>query len=378
MSSVSSPAIPLLNLRPQYEAIRQEIRAVVEQVMESQHFILGAAVDAFEKQVAEYCGTKYAVGCASGSDALLLALKAAGIGPGDEVITVPFTFFATAGAIVHSGATPVFADIDPVTFNLDPDLFEEAVQAHPNARAVIPVHLYGAMADMNAINTIAARRNLVVIEDAAQAIGAEYRGKRAGSLSPLGCLSFFPTKNLGGFGDGGCVTTNDSALAERLRSLRVHGSKERYVYDEIGYNSRLDALQAAVLSVKLRHLDDWTAGRQRNAARYTQLFADGKSPVLIPKTAAYQTRHIYNQYSLLCPLRDQLRAALAEQGIGTEVYYPVPLHLQKCFAYLGYSPGDFPVSERVAKEVLSLPIYPELPPADLQRVAERVHAFYQQ
>jgi len=290
------------------------------------------------------------------------------------VITVPFTFFATAGAIVHAGAAPVFVDVDAGTFNLDPDLLEDVARAHPKARAILPVHLYGGAADMDAINDIAGRHNLTVIEDAAQAIGAEYKDKRAGSLSPFGCFSFFPTKNLGAFGDGGCVTTDSAELADRLRTLRVHGSREKYIYDEIGYNSRLDALQAAVLSVKLRYLDDWTAGRQANAGLYSELLKN--CAVTLPERAVYQTRHVFNQYSILCPRRDQLRAALAEQGIGTEVYYPVPLHLQKCFGYLGYQAGDFPVSERLAFEILSLPIYPELPAADIEAVAKRIVAFY--
>ncbi len=376
MLASSSTSIPLLNLQAQYASIRSEIREAVDRVMDSQHFILGPTVEAFEKQVAAYCGAAHAVGCASGSDALLLALKAAGVTPGDEVITVPFTFFATAGAIIHAGATPVFVDVDAATFNLDPDLLEDAVQAHPKARAVIPVHLFGAAAEMDAINDIAGRAHLTVIEDAAQAIGAEYRNKRAGSLSPYGCFSFFPTKNLGGFGDGGCITTDDPAIADRLRMLRLHGSRERYIYEEVGYNSRLDALQAAILSVKLRHLDQWIAGRQHNAARYSELFAQAKAPVVLPKTAPYQTRHVYNQYSILCPKRDQLRSALAEQGIGSEVYYPVPLHLQKCFSYLEYQSGDFPVSERLAREILSLPIYAELPAVDLERVVLGIAAFY--
>ena len=369
-------SIGLLDLRPQYALIREEIRQAVDRVMESQHFILGPEVENFEKQLASYCGAPHAVGCASGSDALILALRAAGITPGDEVITVPFTFFATAGAIIHAGAAPVFVDVDPVTFNLDADQLEEVAQKHPKARAVIPVHLYGATADMDAINDVASRYNLTVIEDAAQAIGAEYRGKRAGSLSPYGCFSFFPTKNLGGFGDGGCVTTDSPALADRLRMLCMHGSRERYMYEEVGYNSRLDALQAAVLSVKLRHLDDWTAARQRNAAHYTELFKASAAPVAVPTSAPYQTRHVFNQYTILCPRRDELRRSLAEQGIGTEVYYPVPLHLQQCFGYLDHQSGDFPVSERLACEVLSLPIYPELPAGAIETIVERIANFY--
>jgi dTDP-4-amino-4,6-dideoxygalactose transaminase len=320
------------------------------------------------------------VGCASGSDALLLALLALEIGPGDEVITVPFTFFATAGAIVHAGAKPVFVDIEPGTFNMDAWQLERVLDQHPRARAILPVHLYGGCADMDRILALARARGVAVIEDAAQAIGSEYKGRRAGGLAELGCFSFFPSKNLGAFGDGGMVTTNDDRLAERLRALRVHGSQTKYVYDWVGLNSRLDALQAAVLRVKIEYLDRWTEGRQRNAAHYTRLFqamgAPARIPVNPPQTAPYQTRHIFNQYTLLCPRRDELRQALTAQGIGSEIYYPVPLHVQKCFADLGYQAGDFPVSERCAREAISLPIYPELAPEDLERVAQAVAAFY--
>jgi len=371
-------SVPLLNLRPQYEAIREEVQAVVERIMASQQFILGHEVEAFEQRIASYCSAPHAISCASGSDALLLALKAAGIGPGDEVITTPFTFFATAGAVIHAGARPVFADVEECSFNLDPQCFEDAVRRHPSAKAVIPVHLFGACADMDEINRIAEGAGMIVIEDAAQALGAEYKGKRAGSLAPLACFSFFPTKNLGGFGDGGMITTTDSSLASRLRSLRVHGSKERYIYEEVGYNSRLDALQAGVLSVKLNYLDVWTSARQHNAARYTELFQHSGAPVQTPHAAPYQNRHVFNQYSILCPRRDELRSFLAKEGIGSEIYYPVPLHVQKCFADLGYQKGDFPVSERLAEEILALPVYPELPAEDLERVASRIAAFYGQ
>jgi dTDP-4-amino-4,6-dideoxygalactose transaminase len=373
-----SPArpVPLLDLKAQYATFRKEAGLAMERVLDSQYFILGPEVKAFEDRAAEYCGVRHAVGCASGSDALLLALLALEIGPGDEVITVPFTFFATAGAIVHAGARPVFVDIEPGTFNMDVAQLAEVLDRHPKARAILPVHLYGACADMDAIREVARARGIAVIEDAAQAIGSEYKGQRAGGLGEIGCFSFFPSKNLGAFGDGGMVTTNDDRLADRLRALRVHGSHTKYIYEWVGLNSRLDALQAAVLRVKIEYLDAWTAGRQRNAGHYTRKFKELAAPVMTPLPAPYQTRHIYNQYTLLCPQRDDLRQALAAQNIGTEVYYPVPLHLQKCFADLGYKTGDFPVSERLAREALSLPIYPELAPEDVDRVAEAVAAFY--
>jgi dTDP-4-amino-4,6-dideoxygalactose transaminase len=368
--------VPLLDLKAQYATFREEVGLAIGRVLDSQYFILGGEVKAFEERAAQYCGVRHAVGCASGSDALLLALLALEIGPGDEVVTVPFTFFATAGAIVHAGAKPVFVDIEPGTFNMDAAQLARVLDRHPKARAILPVHLYGACADTDAIREIARARGIAVIEDAAQAIGSEYKGQRAGGLGELGCFSFFPSKNLGAFGDGGMVTTNDDRLAERLRALRVHGSQTKYIYEWVGLNSRLDALQAAVLRVKIEYLDGWTQGRQRNAAHYTRRFKELGAPVIIPQPAAYQTRHIYNQYTLLCPRRDELRQALAAQGIGTEVYYPLPLHLQKCFADLGYKPGDFPVSERCAQEALSLPIYPELALEDLDSVAEAVAAFY--
>lgn len=368
--------VPLLDLRAQYATFRHEVGQAIERVLDSQYFILGGEVQAFEERAAGYCGVKHAIGCASGSDALLLALLALGIGPGDEVITVPFTFFATAGAIVHSGAKPVFVDIEPDTFNLDVAQLEDALQRHPKVRAIIPVHLYGACADMDPILALARARGIAVIEDAAQAIGSEYKGRRAGGIGELGCFSFFPSKNLGAFGDGGMVTTNDDRLAERLRALRVHGSQTKYVYEWVGLNSRLDALQAAVLRVKIEYLDGWTAARQRNAAHYTAKLHELGAPVVTPCVASYQTRHIYNQYTLLCPRRDELRQALAAQGIGTEIYYPLPLHVQKCFAGLGYREGDFPVSERCSREALSLPVYPELPSEDLDRVAAAIASFY--
>ena len=371
---VATKPIPLLDLKAQYATIREEVRAAIDRVAESQYFILGGEVEKFEREVAAYCGTAHAVGCASGSDALLLALMALGIGEGDEVITVPYSFFATAGEIHHCRATPVFADVDPHTFNLDVAQLEAVLDAHPKARAILPVHLYGGCADMDPIRELARKRGIAVIEDAAQAIGSEYKGRRAGTLADIGCFSFFPSKNLGAFGDGGMVTTDDADLAERIRALRVHGSRVKYYYDYIGLNSRLDALQAAILSVKLRHLDAWSEGRRRNAELYRKLLAG--SPVRCLEPAAYQSRHIYNQFVICCPQRDELRAHLAKNGIGTEIYYPLPLHLQKCFAHLGYRAGDFPVSERLARESMALPIYAELAVDDIETVARTIQDFF--
>jgi dTDP-4-amino-4,6-dideoxygalactose transaminase len=293
------------------------------------------------------------------------------------VITTPYTFFATAGAIVHAGAIPVFADIEPVTFNLDPERLEDAARKRPKARAVIPVHLFGACAEMNAVNEIAGRHNLVVIEDAAQAIGAESNGVRAGALGTIACFSFFPTKNLGAFGDGGALTTRDADLAARLRKLRMHGSSTRYMYEEVGYNSRLDALQAAVLSVKLRHLDAWTVARQRNADCYRQQLAGARLPITLPSAQSWQSQHVYHHFNIRASRRDALREFLAAQGIATEIYYPVPLHLQKCFDGLGYRAGDFPQAERLASEALALPVHSELQDGDVEAVAGAVRRFYQ-
>jgi dTDP-4-amino-4,6-dideoxygalactose transaminase len=376
MSAPAIRAVPLLNLRAQHDEIRAEIREAVERVIESQQFILGPEVEQFERRLAEYCGVGHAIGCASGSDALLLALKAIDIGPGDEVITTPYTFFATAGAIIQAGARPVFADIEPVSFNLDPARLEDAAKQHPKARAVIPVHLFGACAQMEAIDDVARRRGMVVIEDAAQAIGAEHNGTRAGALSTIACFSFFPTKNLGAFGDGGALTTSDAELAERLRVLRMHGSRERYHYEEVGYNSRLDALQAAVLSVKLRHLDTWTIARQRNADLYRQQLAGAGLPITLPSTQPWQNRHVYHHFNIRAARRDALRGFLAAQGIGAEVYYPMPLHLQECFAGLGHRAGDFPEAERLASEALALPVHSDLHEGDVEAVTAAIQSFY--
>jgi dTDP-4-amino-4,6-dideoxygalactose transaminase len=344
-SPVTTRAIPLLDLRRQFDPIRNEVMCEVERVIEAQRFILGEDVERFERNFAGYCGAAHAIGCGSGTDALELALLALDIGPGDEVLTVPYSFFATAGAILALGAKPVFVDVEPDTFNLDATKLEAALAAHPKVKAILPVHLYGACADMDAI--FAAAGSIPVIEDAAQSHGAEHKGRRAGSMGKIGCFSFFPTKNLGAFGDGGALTTNDAAIAGKLKALRVHGSIAKYMHQWPGKNSRLDALQAAVLNVKLRYLDSWSQGRQRNADLYRKFLA--KSKAILPQAAPYQTRHIYNQFVIRVKERDRLRAFLAEQGVGTEIYYPCPLHLQPALQGLGFKEGDFPVSEQLSK-----------------------------
>lgn len=371
---MSERTVPLLDLRAQFARYRDEAYAAIHRVVESQKFILGEEVELFEREIAAYCNTRYAVGCASGSDAILLALRACGVQPGDEVLTVSFSFFATAGYIVHAGATPVFVDIDASTLNMDVEQAIAAMRARPKIKAVMPVHLFGACADMDPILETARENGIQVIEDAAQSLGSEYKGRRAGSIGEIGCFSFFPTKNLGAFGDAGICTTNDPAVAERLRSLRMHGSKQKYYHDTVGYNSRLDALHAAVLRVKLKYLDEWTAGRQRNADCYRRLLA--KSPVITPAPCPPQSRHIYNQFCICGDRRDELQRYLGACGIGTEIYYPLPLHLQACFASLGYSEGSLPVSEKAAKHALALPIYPELTVEDLRYVAQQIVSFY--
>ncbi|HOL96710.1 MAG TPA: DegT/DnrJ/EryC1/StrS family aminotransferase [bacterium] len=364
-------SVPLLDLQAQYRAIRDEIHTAIGQVLESQHFILGPEVQALEREIAEYSQCRFGVGVSSGTDALLIALMALDIQPGDEVITTPYTFFATAGVIHRLGAKPVFVDIEPDTYNIDPALIEPAVT--PKTKAIIPVHLYGQCAEMNPILDIARRHNLFVIEDAAQAIGAEYQGRRAGSMGTIGCFSFFPSKNLGGYGDGGMVVTQDESLAERLKMLRVHGSKPKYYHSLVGGNFRLDALQAAIVRVKLRHLDEWTAARQRNARTYDALFEEaGLAGTKIKLPAVKQNRHIFNQYVIQVENRDALMAHLKQNGIGTEIYYPVPMHLQKCFARLGYSGGCLPVSEHAANTTLALPIYPELTAEQQEMVVKRI------
>lgn len=359
--------VPLLDLKAQYTSIRSEIRDAVDRVMDSQQFILGPEVEAFEQEIAAYCGCRHAIGVSSGTDALLVALMALGVGAGDEVITPAYSFFATAGTIARLGAKPVFVDIDAATFNVDPNSIASKITS--KTKAILPVHLFGQMAEMKEIKAIAERHGIPVIEDAAQAIGAERDGKRAGSVGDAGCLSFFPTKNLGAFGDAGMVTTNDSALAERVRMLRVHGYRSRYVNELLGGNFRLDAMQAAVLRVKLRYLDQWTEARQRNAAEYRKLLPEG---VVLPLEEP--GRHIYNQFVIRYSRRDVLMESLRQENIGCEVYYPLPSHLQPCFADLGHKPGDFPVSELAARESLALPIYPELSLEMLQRVSAAVAA----
>ena len=368
--------VALLDLRAQFATIREEVMAALETVADSQKFILGEDVKKLEEEIAAYSQAKFAVGCASGSDALMLALMAYGIGPGDEVVTVPYTFFATGGAIHRLGATPVYIDVDADTFNMNVDQLRDALESRPAVKAIIPVHLFGACADMDPICALARERGIPVIEDAAQAIGSEYKGRRAGSIGDIGCFSFFPSKNLGCFGDGGMCTAQDPAVADRLRALRVHGSKKKYYHEIVGVNSRLDALQAAILQVKLRHLDEWTDGRQRNADLYRSLIAERNVPVVVPHATGYQTRHIYNQFVIRCERRDELQHFLKDNGVGTEVYYPLPLHLQPCFSSLGYKPGDLPVSEQLAKESLALPVYPELKPEDIEYVVMLLRSFY--
>ena len=368
--------VPLLDLSRQHAGLREELRAAVARVLDSQQFVLGAEVRLLEEEAARYCGARHGVGCASGTDALLLALMALDVGAGDEVVTTPYSFFATAGAIWRAGARPVFADIDPATYNLDPERIESAIT--PRTRALMPVHLYGQCAEMDAINEIARRHNLHVIEDAAQAIGAQDDGRRAGTMSAAGCFSFYPTKNLGAAGDAGMLTTDDDQLAARLRRLRVHGGETEYVHREVGLNSRLDALQAALLRVKLPHLDSWSDARAARAARYDELFAASRLrlELTVPRVRA-GARHIFHQYVVRVPApqRDALMKHLAGRGVGTKVYYPVPLHLQECFRPLGYAEGSMPEAERAARETLALPLYPELTDEEQRCVVGSVEDF---
>ena len=389
---MSTMQVPLLDLKPQYASLKSAALAAIEKVCAGQGFILGAEVTKLEQDVAAYSQCKFGIGASSGTDALLLALMALNIGPGHEVITSPYTFFATAGTIARTGARPTFCDIDPVTFNLDPAAVETFLTKGCELRgellinkatggtikALMPVHLYGQVADMQALLILARRHGLMVIEDAAQAIGAaDAQGHRAGSLGDIGCLSFFPTKNLGAFGDAGMCVTHDAQLAERMTVLRVHGGKPKYYHALIGGNFRIDEIQAAVLNVKLPHLDDWTAARQRNAAFYDGAFAKANlgsqvgTPYRLPGG-----RHIYNQYVIRARDRDRLRQHLTERHVGSEIYYPVPLHLQQCFAYLGHGAGDFPHAEAAALETVALPIYPELAAEQLQYVVDSIAGFY--
>lgn len=383
--------VPLLDLKPQYQPLAAEIQAVIARICASQSFILGAEVKELESAIAAYSQCRFGIGVSSGTDALLLGLMGLGIGAGDAVLTSPFTFFATAGTIARVGAIPLFCDIDPGTFNLSPAGVQTFLQRScaqrdgavvssggMQVKAIMPVHLYGQMADMPALMQSAQTYGLRVLEDAAQAIGAQDpAGRRAGSYGDVGCLSFFPTKNLGAFGDAGMCVANDAGLAERLEILRVHGGKPKYFHSLVGGNFRLDELQAGILNVKLKQLDNWTAGRQRNAAYYDEAFAqaDLGRAVQVP-TAVPGMRHIYNQYVIRVRDRDLLRQHLTASAIGTEIYYPVPLHLQKCFAYLGHRRGDFPHAEQAAEETLALPIYPELTQSQLQYVVDSIAAFY--
>jgi len=367
--------VPLLDLKAQYAAIRHEIEPAVKEIFESQYFILGPKVRKFEENVAAYSCTAHGIGCASGTDAILLALMALGVGSGDEVITTPYTFFATGGSIVRVGARPVFCDIKPDTYNIDPERIETLISSR--TRAILPVHLFGLTAEMDKINTIARTHGISVVEDAAQAVGAASPEGKAGSLGDAGCFSFFPSKNLGGAGDGGMIVTNDDTLAEKLRILRVHGSKPKYYHSIVGINSRLDALQAAVLDVKLSHLEAWSEARRANAVAYNRLFAEKGllDRVTIPEIPEGYV-HIFNQYVIRVKDRDVLRDYLKKHEIGTEIYYPVPLHIQKCFAEFGYKEGDMPVSEEAALTTLALPIYAELSYDMQEYVVDTIAGFY--
>jgi len=362
--------IPLLDLGSQFAGIEDEIRSAIDEVLRTQRFILGPVVSEFEKEIAAYCGAKHAIGVSSGTDALLVSLMALGIGRGDEVITTPYTFFSTAGSISRVGARPVFVDIDPRTFNINPERLHHAISE--KTKAILPVHLFGQCAEMDPILGLAGKYNLKVIEDAAQAIGARYKGRHAGTMGDVGCFSFFPSKNLGGFGDGGMVVTDDPNLAEEVSILRVHGSKPKYFHKMIGGNFRLDAIQAAVLRVKLRHLDVWTEKRRRNAAYYDKLL--GAVPVIAPYVEPHNFC-VFNQYVIRVGRRDELMSFLKERGIGCEIYYPLPLHLQECYAHLGNRKGDFPEAEKAAEESVAIPIFGELTEEEMRYVGEQVSSF---
>jgi len=385
--------VPLLDLKAQYAGIRDEVRSVVDQVLESQRFVLGSHVETLEKEIARFCGVSHAVGLASGTDALLLSLKAVGVGPDSAVVTVPYTFFATAGAIVNLGAQPLFVDIEEAGFNMDPGRLSSFLQSecsfnltthrlvhkasNREVRAILPVHLYGQCADMGDILEIARRYLLPVVEDSCQALGARYEGRAAGTIGDCGCISFFPSKNLGGAGDGGMVVTDSEELASRVRLLRTHGGVRKYYHSVVGYNSRLDELQAAILRVKLGHLADWNEARRRNAAAYEAgfraagLLACVRTPAVLPGRD-----HIYHQYVIRCQRRDDLKAHMTAKGIGTEIYYPVSLHEQECFGYLGYRPSDFPRAREASHETLALPVYPELSSEQRSYVVSSIAEFY--
>ncbi len=385
--------VPLLDLQAQYATIKEKVHAAVDSVFETQRFILGTHVAALEEEIAKYCGVPYAVGVASGTDALLISLKALGVGPGDAVVTVPFTFFATAGTVVNLGARPVFVDIEAAGFEMDPDrlsdFFSRECTVSPTSKktihklsnttikAIVPVHLYGQCVDMDEVLSIAQRYNVPVVEDACQAIGATYKSRNAGTMGDLGCFSFFPSKNLGGAGDGGMVITSSPQLAERVRLLRTHGAHQKYLHSIVGFNSRLDELQAAVLRVKLPYLQGWSNARRENAFRYGKDFqaAGLLSQITLPKVLPGRS-HIFHQYVIRCERRDELQACLKAAGIGTEIYYPVPLHEQECFRPLGYAPADLPNARAAAVETLALPIYPELTDAQRRYVVDIIAGFY--
>jgi dTDP-4-amino-4,6-dideoxygalactose transaminase len=384
----STTAVPMLDLKRQYATIRTEIMAAIDHVCESQHLVLGPEVDAFEKEMSQFLGTTDSVGCASGTDALWLSLRASGIGPGDSVITTPFSFFATASAILRCGARPVFVDVDPQTLNIDPAAVTRRLEHLPphNVKAILPVHLYGQCADMDSLTTTAEEHKLFIVEDAAQAFGACWRGRRAGSLSRAGAFSFYPTKNLSAFGDAGAISTSDPELAARMKSLRNHGSRVRYYHEEVGWNARMDGLQGAVLRVKLRHIEQWNNARRDVAALYDKLFEaaglsagrgvfTGDAPVKILATLP-QAFHIFHQYVVRVPKRDELRKFLGERNIGSEIYYPVPLQQQECLEYLGYTEGNLPITDEAAKDVLALPIFPELTEEEVKRVVDGIAEFY--
>jgi dTDP-4-amino-4,6-dideoxygalactose transaminase len=380
-------SVPILDLQRQYEQVRAEVLAAVGRVCASQHYILGPEVEGLEREVADFCDARYAVGCASGTDALWLALTAAGVQPGNQVLTTPFSFFASASATVRAGARPVFADIDPGTFNLDPKQVESFLRSgrRDKLRALLPVHLYGQCADMDSLQRLADEFHLSLIEDAAQAIGARWGRRMAGSLGVSAAFSFYPTKNLSAYGDAGLVTTNDPEMAEHMRRLRNHGSSQRYVHEELGWNSRLDAIQAAILRVKLKYVEGWNEGRRQRAKRYDELFAaagltsngqaENAAPIHLPQTSGH-AYHVFHQYVVRAYRREELREFLTARNIGTEIYYPIPLHLQPCFVYLGYREGDFPQAERAAKEVLALPMFPDLTEDEQRRVVDSIADFY--
>jgi dTDP-4-amino-4,6-dideoxygalactose transaminase len=375
-------AVPLLDLTRHYAALRDEILAAIERVCASQHFILGAEVEALENELAEFTGAVSAVGCSSGTDALWLALTAVSIKPGDEVITTAFSFFASASAIVRTGARPVFVDIDPQTFNIDPVQVEKTLRARVPVRALLPVHLYGQCADIEALQQLADEFKLPIVEDAAQAIGARWRGRNAGSMGAAAAFSFYPSKNLSAYGEAGMVTTNNPEYAEHMRRLRNHGSPRRYYHEEIGWNTRMDGIQAAVLRVKLPHVTQWNNRRRQHAATYDRLFVDAglasnseNSPVRLPFVSQH-AHHVFHQYVIRAQRRDELRKFLAERNIGTEVYYPLPLHLQSCFSHLGYQERDLPESEKASREVLALPMFPELTKEEQHWVVQSTAEFY--